>query len=77
MDAVLDAAAEAQEAAAGTGPEVQASRPQAEPFSRDELRKYLERNSSRIRAAAEKRRATIAALEARWKRAKARQNYCR
>lgn len=61
VDAVLDAAAEAQEASAGTGPEIKASRPQAEPFSRGELKKYLERNAARIRAAAEKRRATLAA----------------
>lgn len=56
VDAVLDAAAEAQEAAAGTGPEV-AARPASEPFSRVELRKYLERNAARLRAAADKLRA--------------------
>ena len=49
VDAVLDAAAEAQEAAAGTGPEVKASRPAAEPFSRDELKRYLARNAARMR----------------------------
>jgi len=65
VDAVLDAAAEAQEAAAGTGPDVRAARPTAEPFSRDELKRYLERNAARVRAAAEKRRATHAALAAR------------
>ena len=41
------------------------SRPAAEPFSRDELKRYLARNSTRIRAAAEKRRATLVALAAR------------
>jgi hypothetical protein len=56
VDAVLDAAAEAAEAAAGTGPEVRSSRA-AEPFSRDELRKYLERNAKRLRGAAGKLRA--------------------
>ena len=66
VDAVLDAAAEAQEAAAGTGPEVKVSRPAAEPFSRDELKKYFERNVARIRAAAEKRKITHAALAARF-----------
>ncbi len=66
VDAVLDAAAEAQEAAAGSGPEVKASRPAAEPFSRDELKRYLARNAARIRAAAEKRRATHIALAARF-----------
>ncbi|MGC2016416.1 MAG: hypothetical protein WA657_11325, partial [Candidatus Acidiferrales bacterium] len=54
--AVLDAAAEAAEAAAGTGPEVRASRAAAEPFPREELRKYLERNAKRLRAAAGKLR---------------------
>ena len=56
VDAVLDAAAEAAEAAAGSGPEVRASRATAEPFSREELRKYLERNTNRLRAAAGKLR---------------------
>src|SRR5271170_3236838 len=54
VDAVLDAAAEAQEAASGTGPEIRSSRPSAEPFSRAELKQYLERNASRLRASAEK-----------------------
>jgi hypothetical protein len=66
VDAVLDAAAEAQEAAAGTGPEVKRARPAAEPFSREELRKYLKRNSARLRAASEKQRAMHAALAARF-----------
>ena len=54
VDAVLDAAAEAQEAAVGTGPEIARTRPAAEPFSRDELRKYLTRNAARLREAAGK-----------------------
>jgi hypothetical protein len=57
VDAVLDAAAEAAEAAAGTGPEVKSSRATEEPFSRDELRKYLRRNAARMRTAAGKLRA--------------------
>ena len=61
VDAVLDAAAEAAEAAAGTGPEVKSSRAGAEPFSREELRKYLERNAARLRAAAGKSRAKAGA----------------
>lgn len=65
VDAVLDAAAEAQEAAAGAGPEVQRAKPAAEPFSRAELRKYLERNAARLRAAAEKHRTAHASLAAR------------
>jgi len=58
VDAVLDAAAEAQEAAAGAGPETQGGRRAAvaEPFSRDELRKYFERNAARLRKASERLR---------------------
>ena len=56
VDAVLDAAAEAAEAAAGSGPEVRSSRADAEPFSREELRKYLVRNATRLREAAGKLR---------------------
>ena len=40
----------------GAGPEVKSSRPTAETFSRDELRKYLERNAARLRAASVKLR---------------------
>ena len=65
VDAVLDAAAEAQEAAVGAGPETQWPKAATEPFSRAELRKYLERNAARLRAAAEKQRAARAALAAR------------
>jgi hypothetical protein len=65
VDAVLDAAAEAQEAAAGAGPEVHRARPTGEPFSRDELRKYLERSAARLREAAEKHRMRRAALATR------------
>ena len=54
VDSVLDAAAEAAEAAVGTGPELARARPEAEPFSRDELRKYLTRNAVRLREAAGK-----------------------
>jgi hypothetical protein len=57
VDAVLDAATEAQEAAVGAGPEVKSSRAATEPFSRDELRKYFERNVKRLRAAGEKQKA--------------------
>jgi hypothetical protein len=60
VDAVLDAATEAQEAAAGGGPEISSRRVNEEPFSRDELRRYFERNVGRLRAAADKRRATVA-----------------
>jgi hypothetical protein len=65
VDSVLDAAAEAQEAAVGTGPELKRTGPAAEPFSRAELRKYLERNASRLLAAAQKHQADRHALAVR------------
>ena len=66
VDAVLDAAAEAAETAAGAGPDVKSTRAAAEPFSREDLHKYLKRNAARLRAAAEKHRAPHAALAARF-----------
>jgi hypothetical protein len=55
VDAVLDAAAEAREAAAGAGPSENgsraAARPATEAFTRDELRSYLHRNATKLRAA--------------------------
>jgi hypothetical protein len=53
VEAVLDAAEAAKEAAAGTGPRT--ARPQAagEPFSREELRAFFTRNIERLRAAAQ------------------------
>ncbi len=65
VDAVLDAAAEAQEAAVGAGPQPSEPKASAEPFSREELRKYLERNSGWLRAAADKRRPSRAPLASR------------
>ncbi len=61
VDAVLDAASEAQEAAAGSGPEIPSSRSNAEPFTRDELKRYFERNVKRLRSAGEKQKAKPAA----------------
>ncbi len=55
-DAVLDAATEIQEAAAGATPKTK--KPAAEPFSRDELRAYFVRNIRQISAAAEKQKPT-------------------
>jgi hypothetical protein len=55
VDAVLDAAVEAQETAAGRGPEAPsqgARRPAADPFSWEEVSGYLERNAERMREAA-------------------------
>ncbi len=65
VDSVLDAAEEAQEAAAGTGPEARLGRDAPEPFSRDELKKYFERNIERVRAAAQKSRAVHPAIAGR------------
>jgi hypothetical protein len=56
VDAVADAAAEAAEAGVGAGPEVKSARPVTETFSRDELRRYLERNAARLRAGSVKLR---------------------
>jgi hypothetical protein len=63
VDAVLDAAAEAQEAAAGAGPDTGRT-PAKEPFSRDELKRYFARNAARLRAAAVKLQAAKQALAA-------------
>lgn len=65
VDAVLDAAAEAQEAAAGTGPQVEPSRRVAEPFSRRELSSYFARNAQKLRLAAEKQTAAHPQLASR------------
>jgi hypothetical protein len=66
VDAVLDAAAEAQEVAAGSGPQVRSSRrAAAELFSREELSTYFRRNADRLRLAAEKQRPSRPALSAR------------
>ncbi|HEV8422646.1 MAG TPA: hypothetical protein VGQ40_04830 [Chthoniobacterales bacterium] len=55
-DAVLDAATEMQEAAAGAQPKTK--KPAPEPFSRDELRAFFDRNIKQIASAAETRQAT-------------------
>jgi hypothetical protein len=72
VDAVLDAAEAAKEAAAGTGPEIPASSRTAEPFSREEVQKYLARNAAKLRAAAQKNRASHVALAARFEETAAR-----
>ncbi len=55
VDAVLDAAAEAKEAAAGSGPEAGTGR-HADLFSATEIRAYFERNVEQLRRAAEQAR---------------------
>jgi len=54
VDAVLDAAAEAREIAAGKGPDAHTTSAQTEPFSREELARYFDAAATRLRAAAEK-----------------------
>jgi hypothetical protein len=54
VDAVLDAAEEAREADAGAGPETGRAMA-SEPFSRDELLKYFQRNAMRLRSSATQR----------------------
>jgi len=65
VDAVLDAARLAQEVARGSGPEAGAARPEKEPFSRQELQQYFARNRARLKASAEKHRATHAVISSR------------
>ncbi len=62
-DAVLDAAEEIQEAAAGAAPKT--ARATAEPFSRDELRAYFARNAAQIAKVAEKNQGAHPDLAAR------------
>jgi hypothetical protein len=54
VDAVLESAAEAQEAAAGAGPETTRASANAEPFSREELVRFLDAAASSLRSAGEK-----------------------
>lgn len=56
VDAVLEAASELQETAAGTGPKTERHTARREPFSREELRKFLEGCRSAILAGAGKKR---------------------
>ena len=51
-DAVLEAAEEQWAAAAGRAPDAKQA-PQKEPFSREELKKYFDRNIARLKRAAE------------------------
>jgi hypothetical protein len=66
VDAVLDAASEAQEAHAGAGPETKNAHPAGEAFSREELRAYFQKNATRLRAAGEKQKSTQPDLNARF-----------
>ena len=59
-DAVLEAAEESQEAAAGSAPKN--GRSASEPFSREELRAYFAKNAAQVAKAAEARRAEHAGV---------------
>jgi hypothetical protein len=63
VDAVLDAAAEAKEAAAGRGPEGRTGN-HADLFSATEVRAYFERNAEQLRRAADQARQEHTALAA-------------
>jgi len=54
VDAVLDAAAGEQETSTGTGPQPKRDEKQAEPFSREELRSFLQGNIEKLGRAAER-----------------------
>jgi hypothetical protein len=54
VDAVLDAATQLKETAVGAGPEAKRPANSSEPFSRDELRAFLSRNTERLARAADK-----------------------
>jgi hypothetical protein len=56
-DAVLDAALESREVAAGATPT--AERASAEPFSREDLRTYFGRNIAQVRASADRQRSSL------------------
>ena len=54
VDAVLEAATQKNEAAAGTGPQARRATVQPEPFSRQELLAFLTKNGERLARAAER-----------------------
>lgn len=57
-DAVLEAAEQMQESAVGAGPKVGARDSAKEPFSRDELRLFLDDRATKLLTSAEKHRAS-------------------
>ena len=71
VDAVLDAAAEKQETAAGAGPQPKRSEKKAEPFSREELRNFLRLNIEKLEQAAERLNSSDAELARRIGQARA------
>jgi hypothetical protein len=66
VDAVLDAAEEAAESTAGAGPAADTpAKPAAEPFTRQEIQRFFERNAQRLATASEKQRPANPDLAAR------------
>jgi hypothetical protein len=74
VDAVLDAAEEEKEAAAGTGPSMGEKRAATEPFSREEIRRYFARNTERLKSASDALAATQPEIAARARNAAERLN---
>ncbi|HEX3376501.1 MAG TPA: hypothetical protein VHS29_06545 [Candidatus Acidoferrales bacterium] len=72
VDAVLEAAEEEKETAAGTGPVAQSSKKEEETFSREALRSFFQRNAEQLRKAADAARATQLELAARMEETHAR-----
>jgi len=72
VDAVLDAAEEEKETAAGTGPITTAAKKEEETFSREVLRAFFNRNDERLSTAAAAVRAALPELASRVDDARAR-----
>jgi len=72
VDAVLDAAEEEKETAAGTGPRATSKPNTAESFSRDELRSFFMRNAERLSAAFQASRVAQQELATRMEETRAR-----
>lgn len=76
VDAVLDAAAEAQEAAAGAGPEARRNKA-ADPFAPAEIGAYFDRNREQLLRAGERARPSLPELAGRLEETAARLAQCR
>jgi hypothetical protein len=77
VDAVLDAAEEEKETAAGTGPRAASKSNAQESFSRDELRSFFSRNAERLNAASQASHAKQQELATRMEETRARLNEMR
>ena len=72
VDAVLDAAEEEKETAAGTGPVASTAKNETESFSREALRTFFNRNVERFSEAARNARASEPQLDSRMEETRAR-----